>query len=181
MAAGLFSRRPTPWKGLVAGFAGGLAATVAMTMFQNGWSKASEKLRSKGNKQDQSSTGNSQQPEAEDATMKAAGKVAQSVGYRLSHDQKKKAAPFVHYGFGTAMGALYGLAMENRRLRKQKLLLLGSGFGSAVFLAADELAVPTLGLSAQSSSVGSHLYGLASHLVYGLSAEGVRRLTRRLL
>ena len=38
-------RKRKLWKGLVAGSAAGLAGTVAMTQFQNLWSKASEKLK----------------------------------------------------------------------------------------------------------------------------------------
>jgi hypothetical protein len=37
-------RKRKLWKGLVAGSAAGLAGTIAMTQFQNLWSKASEKL-----------------------------------------------------------------------------------------------------------------------------------------
>jgi putative membrane protein len=182
MAMTMFRRQSSPWKGLVAGLAGGLAATVAMTQFQNAWMKATEKIKGDGRNQGENNKGHSEDPQAEDATMKAAGKVANIAGYQLSHDQKKKASPLVHYGFGTAMGALYGLAMESRTLRKRQPLLAGAGFGTGVFLFGDEMAVPALGLSGQSeSSVATHLYGLASHLVYGVTAEGVRRLTRRVL
>jgi putative membrane protein len=182
MAMTIFRKRSSLLKGLVAGLAGGLAATVAMTQFQNVWMKATEKIKGEGRNQGEDNKGHSANPDAEDATMKAAGKVANIAGYQLSHDQKKKASPLVHYGFGTAMGALYGLAMESRQLRKQQPLFAGAGFGTGVFLFGDEMAVPALGLSGQSeSSIATHLYGLASHLVYGLTAEGVRRLTRRVL
>jgi putative membrane protein len=174
-------RQPSAWKGLVGGLAGGLVATVAMTQFQNLWAKASEKLDT-DRKEQEDNKGHSSQPEAEDATMKAAGKAASVAGYQLSHEQKKKASPLFHYGFGTLMGGVYGVAMESRRLRKQQPLLTGAGFGGSVFLFADEIAVPALGLSGPTdSSIGTHLYGLASHLVYGISAEGVRRLARRYL
>jgi hypothetical protein len=51
-------------------------------------------------------------------------------------------------------------------------------FGSALFLGADEMAVPALGLVEASASPPSHLYGWASHMVYGLTAEFVRRQIR---
>src|SRR5579864_335913 len=82
------------WRSLVAGSAAGLAASLAMTQFQNLWSKASEKLNGNG-KQSSSDTQSSEQNE--DATMKAAGKIAKVAGYSLSHEQKKKAGPIVHY------------------------------------------------------------------------------------
>jgi putative membrane protein len=182
MAIRMSQRRTHPWKGLVAGLAGGLAATAVMTQFQNAWSKTSEKIKNNSKNQEEGRQGHSEQPEAENATMKAAGKVAIIAGHPLSHEQKKKASPFVHYGFGTAMGGLYGVIMENRSLRRQQPILAGAGFGTGLFLLADEIAVPALGLSGQSeSSIGTHLYGLASHLVYGATTEGVRRLARKLL
>ena len=181
MSMRLFPQRKSSWKGLVGGLAGGLVASVAMTQFQNAWTKASEKLNP-GKKNDSNSEG---QSEKEDATMKAAGKVAQIAGHRLSHEQKKKVGPMVHYGFGTAMGALYGLAMENapEPLTDLNPILCGLGFGTGLFLAADEVAVPALKLSGTPSEtpLSTHLFGLASHLVYGLSTETVRGLTRKWL
>ncbi len=62
-----------------------------------------------------------------------------------------------------------------------KGLLPGLLFGTALYL--DELAVPVLGLSGKPSEypLASHLYGLMSHLVYGLSAEVARRGMRQAL
>jgi putative membrane protein len=97
-------RKRKLWKGVVAGSAAGLAGTVAMTEFQNLWNKASEKLRHNGSAQ--SSSGNGSGQEDEDATMKAADRVAEAAGYHLSKEQKKKAGQVVHYTFGTGMGAL---------------------------------------------------------------------------
>jgi uncharacterized membrane protein YagU involved in acid resistance len=56
-------------------------------------------------------------------------------------------------------------------------------FGAALFVAADEIVVPALGLSPQptESSISSHLYGLAAHLVYGVTTEVVRRGLRAAL
>jgi uncharacterized membrane protein YagU involved in acid resistance len=56
-------------------------------------------------------------------------------------------------------------------------------FGTGLFVAADEVAVPALGLSKSPREypLSTHLYGLASHLVYGFTAEYVRRGVRRLL
>jgi hypothetical protein len=50
-------------------------------------------------------------------------------------------------------------------------------FASALFTAADEIAVPALGLSGKPEEYprASHLYGLASHLVYEVSTEMSRR------
>jgi putative membrane protein len=164
------------WKGVLAGAAAGLAGTVAMTQFQTLWSKASEKLN--GNAEGSSSES---QSDSEDATMKAAGKLAELARHRLSRDEKKKLGPIVHYAFGTGMGALYGALVEigPRDLRRHDLLS-GLGFGSVLFAGADEVAVPALGLSGKPSESPAswHLYALASHIVYGVTAGAVRKTVR---
>jgi hypothetical protein len=69
--------------------------------------------------------------------------------------------PVVHYGFGTAMGALYGLAygFTPRKVKRLQPLVSGSGFGTALFVGADEVAVPALGLSPgpTKAPIGAHL------------------------
>jgi putative membrane protein len=146
-----------------------------MTQFQNVWSKVSEKVNGAG----ASADGSGQ--ESEDATMKAAGKVAEAAGHTLSHEQKKKAGPLVHYGFGTAMGALYGTIAE---LGPSEVcrhpILSGMGFGSMLFAGADEVAVPAAGLSGKPSEspASAHIYALASHLVYGATTGALRRIVR---
>lgn len=73
--------------------------------------------------------------------------LASLAGNELTPEQKEKAGSIVHYGFGTAMGALYGVAMEllPRRLRDANPALSGAGIGSALFVGAHEVAVPVLG------------------------------------
>jgi putative membrane protein len=187
------------WKGLVAGLAGGIAATVVMTQFQNGWQKALKALQEEKNggsgksnsqfrdhSQNRPSQGESKNKEEnEDATMKAAGKVASLAGYQLSFEEKKKVSPVVHYGFGASMGALYGVLheMAPKSFRSLNPVLAGVGYGSALFVGADEIAVPSLGLSEspKKTPVSAHVYGLASHAVYGLTGEMVRRTVRKYL
>jgi len=165
-------------KGILAGLVGGLIGTVVMTEFQNAWSKASAALSRRQAAVEQSSH---EQPQSEDATMKAAGKLAELVGARLSYDQKKKLGPVVHYGFGTLQGAAYGAAMELFGVRGGFAPALSLGVG--LFALADELAVPALGLSGRPGEypLSAHLYGLASHLVYGISTEAARRGLRAAL
>ncbi|MGH9642288.1 MAG: hypothetical protein ACRD3Q_07660 [Terriglobales bacterium] len=186
-----FYRRPSAWKSLVAGTAGGLIATVVMTQFQNTWTKASRALarengrQSDGTQDAEQSNREPKQDQSEDATMKAAGKLARAAGYELSRERKKKAGPFVHYGFGAAMGALYGLAreFEPRTVKSVHPALAGSGYGTAMFLGADEIAVPALGLSEGDGKapVSLHLYGLLSHIVYGTTLEFARKTIREIL
>ena len=59
----------------------------------------------------------------------------------------------------------------------------GIPFGAAFWLLADEISVPLLGLSKGPTEypVSTHAYALASHLVYGVTAEMSRRALRQVL
>jgi len=162
-------------KGLLAGIAGGLVASWTMNEFQALWTKASQAAKPKSEEKPEHGPGEFE-ADVEDATMKAADRVSRKLlHYPLDKEEKKKAGPLVHYAFGTTVGALYGLSAE---LAPAVTTGFGTGFGAALFAAADEVAVPALGLSGKPSEapLSSHVYALASHLVYGAATEGVRRL-----
>ncbi len=118
------------------------------------------------------------------ATAKVAETVARVGGKSLSSDQKEKGGMVVHYAFGTLMGALYGVAAEmgSRRIGRNSVLS-GLGFGAALFAGADEVAVPALRLSKSPAEASwpEHLYGFASHLVYGSTAAAVFKAARKAL
>jgi uncharacterized membrane protein YagU involved in acid resistance len=176
-------------KGAVAGALAGLAAGYAMTLFQKGWSSAEKKLA--GNKKDEKNI-NKNVPEhrehkpgesneqGDDATIKTAQAVADVFDHKLTKSEKKVAGPAVHYAFAAAAGALYGGLSEVMETTK---LGFGTAFGAALFVGADEIAVPAFGLSdmPQEVDLSKHIYGLASHLVYGAIAEAVRRPVRKAL
>lgn len=171
------------WKGAMAGMIGGLAASWAMNRFQSAWSTSAQLMESGTARGPQEGSAARQEREepAEDATMKAAGRLAKSAGGReLSRQQKEAAGSMLHYAFGTLSGALYGAMAEAVPSAKAGQ---GMAFGAALFVVADELAVPALGLSGspQESPLGSHVYGLASHLVYGAVLEAVRSPVRLVL
>lgn len=175
------TRKPELWKGIVAGAAAGLAASWIMGEFQSDWSKIKEKREQSRNEQPKQDQERSQdQEESEDATTKTAGAVARTFGKELSIDQKKRLGPAVHYGFGALMGAVYGGLSEEFSPTSSAW---GTAFGSALFIGADEIAVPTLGLAPGPSKtpLNIHLYGWASHLVYGGALESVRRPVRSAL
>jgi uncharacterized membrane protein YagU involved in acid resistance len=117
--------------------------------------------------------------ESEDATMKAADRIARVVRFRpLTQHEKSIAGPVLHYAFGTAMGALYGLTTE---YFPEARAGFGTIFGTLLFALADETAVPLAGFSGKPADypVSSHLRALASHVVYGASAEAVRATLTR--
>ncbi len=170
------SRRRSVWKGAAAGAIGGLAASWVMSEFQAAWSAIGRRIQEDGNSgQLQSEQGT----ESEDATMKTAGAIGEQVLHRpLTRDEKKESSPFVHYAFGASIGGAYGAAAEKL---PQVTTGFGLPFGTAVFVGADEVAVPALGLASQPPSttkVQDHIYSLASHLVYGATTELVRRGVR---
>ena len=86
----------------------------------------------------------------------------------------------MHYVFGTASGGLYGALAE---VAPQVTTAAGLPFGAAFWLVADEVSVPLLGLSkgATEYPLSTHAYSLASHLVYGATAELSRRTVRHIL
>ncbi len=168
-------RHRATWKGLLAGAAGGLAGAWSMNQFQ----VAVSKLKSKDGAA-QAQAGPPAQ-ESEDATMKAAGKVVRLAAHReLSHEQKKRLGPVVHYAFGASAGAVYGAVTERVRHLNPAA---GLAFGGALWVAADEVGVPAAGLSQWPTQypVPVHLQALSAHLVYGETAEMVRRGVRALL
>jgi putative membrane protein len=176
-------RDPEIWKGITAGLVGGLVASWTMVQFQKLWNDQVQQSQSKpldGHDVPEhraEGENGSDKAEQDDATVRAAQAV---MGRPLDEDEKKIAGPAVHYTFGTFMGALYGAATE---LVPGARAGAGLPFGAAVFLGADEVAVPALGLSDPPADVplSKHIYGLASHLVYGGTTEAVRRLVRRAL
>lgn len=177
------------WKGAAAGLVGGLVASWAMNQFQAALSKATEGFEKPHGAQSmqpsegsQSGQGSEQNKEhQDDATVKAARAISEGIfGHELKESEKETAGAAVHYAFGTATGGLYGAVAE---LAPEVTTGLGLPFGAAFWLVADETAVPLLGLSKGPTEypVSTHVYALASHLVYGLTAELVRHSLRRAL
>jgi len=161
------------WKGVAAGVAGGLVASYVMNRFQAVTKKLSAVKGGSGQ-------GEAEKNEGEDATVKTAEAITGAFGHPLSNDEKKVAGPVVHYAFGATMGGVYGALAE---LSPKVAAGAGVPFGTAVWLGADEVAVPALHLSKQpaESPLSVHAYALASHVVYGLTTDLVRRAVLRVL
>ncbi len=159
-------------KGAFAGLVAGLVATVVMTEFQSLVNKMSEDKKKHKSKQKE---------EKEPATVKAAEMISESVfDHELTKSEKKIAGPAMHYAMGATSGLIYGISSE-----VAPITTVGAGlpFGAAVWLVADDVAVPALGLSKSPTEfpLSTHAYALSSHLVYGLTTDLVRRLLRSLL
>ncbi len=83
----------------------------------------------------------------------------------------------VHFGYGTLMGALYGGICE---VAPTASIGLGIPFGAVLWVFGDELAVPLLGFGSSpiNTPMSTHIDALAAHVVYGITADGVRRNLR---
>lgn len=170
----------TVWKGVLAGLAGGLVASWAMNQFQAAVPAETFK-RLLGETDDTDSSSDDGQSESEPATVQAAEAISEGAfGHELTKQEKKTAGPAVHFALGTTMGGVYGALAE-----VAPSVTVGGGlpFGTVFWLVADEAAVPALGLSAPPTEhpPSTHLYALTSHLVYGLTADLVRRAMRSVL
>lgn len=166
------------WKGLAAGVIGGLAASFVMEQFQALWTKLAEGDKQKQNGQQQAS---SSSEEEEPANEKAAEAISESVFHHdLTKPEKKTAGEAVHYAMGATSGAIYGAMAE---VIPEVAVGEGLPFGAAVWLLADDVVVPALGLSKPPTAypASRHIYALASHLVYGLTTDLVRRGVRAVL
>jgi putative membrane protein len=179
-------------KGTAAGVVGGLVASWTMNEFQALWSKLSEGYEKphgaqslqRGSPQHGAAEALQERGQDEDednATERAAELVADKFLHRkLAKREKELGGEIAHYAMGATSGAMYGALAEVTPLATTGY---GLPFGAAVWALADEGLVPALGLSKAATAypLSVHAYALASHLVYGLTAELVRRQIRRLI
>jgi len=157
--------RPNLWKGASAGLAGGLIASFAMDRFQVAMG----------------AIGAAPPGEGEPATQRAADRIARvAAGRPVAGDGKPAAGQALRYGLGAALGLAYGIFAE---IRPEVRAGAGTGFGLGAAAILDDAAVPAAGLGPApwKTSPNAHLYAVASHLVFGTTAEATRRLVRRWL
>ncbi len=163
------------WKGVAAGLAAGLIGTFVMTQFMTIWSKAEEKVEERlGKGQEAKAAAQPESETEENSTVKVASAISENVfNHKLQGEQKKAAGNFVHFGYGTLMGGVYGVLSE---LYPKISAGHGSLYGTALWVGGDTVVVPALGLSQppQERSAGELAYEAAAHLVYGVVTETVR-------
>jgi putative membrane protein len=177
-------------KGLAAGMVAGLAGAAVMNHVQKSLGRMiTSDERSHGAQSLQTGTPShgagamlqdrGVEDPADDSTERLVQTAAIGItGSPLDQDAKEAAGTGVHYAFGLSAGAAYGLAAE---LMPMSTAGAGMPYGAAIWLLADEMAVPALGLSRSATeySPSVHFVSLASHLVFGLTTEMVRRSLRR--
>ncbi|RYE02499.1 MAG: DUF1440 domain-containing protein [Sphingomonadales bacterium] len=152
--------KPRPFLGLLAGVAAGLVASAAMAAFQ----AQAQKLLPDNESED------------DPATVKAADKLSEAVtGGPVPAPDREGAGQAVHYVTGAVLGGIYGVLTE---YRSEASTGFGSAYGVITSALLDETLVPAadLGPGPEETSLATHAYGAASHLVYGWVLEGVRAL-----
>jgi putative membrane protein len=144
-------------KGLVAGLIAGILATAAKSLAEKMYPPRVH--------------GEPEPPEV------LAEKLA---GHPLDHATKTAASETIHWGFGAAVGAAYGALAEFYPAATAKD---GASFGVALMTLTHETALPAMGLSAPSEDQSNREQSseAATHMVYGLVAEQVRRFVRKML
>ena len=176
------------FRGMAAGLLAGCAASWVMNQFQQMRAQNAPQPAAGGNEpkdQSQQERGEQGLHQSENLDENATVKTAQRISrklfeHELSDSEKQIAAPAVHYGYGSLVGALYGGLSELLPITSAGL---GLPFGFALWLLGDEIAVPALGLGKHPMeySPDVHADALAAHFMYGATTDLVRRVLRHVV
>ena len=172
--------KPNIWRGIGVGLVAGLAASWTMNRFQDIWIAVAPS-NAPGKDENLSTRNHPPEDEAgagDDATVRAASALSEGLfEHKLTSGEKKIAGPVVHYFVGATSGVVYGITAE---VVPGVTKGFGLHYGTAFWLVVDEGALSLLRLSKPPTAypLSTHIYALASHLVFGATAEGVRRLLR---
>lgn len=140
------------------GVGAGLAASFVMNRFQD---VAAPAFGMDGGNDDPS-------------TVKAADTISEAVeGRPVTQKHRAAAGSALHYALGAAIGSGYALVVRRWPRTAEGL---GAPVGLATMLLLDDLLVPAAGWGPwPKAEAAGNLYGLSSHLVFGMSLEGARR------
>jgi hypothetical protein len=167
-------------RGWLSGFIAGGGGAYAMSLFQRLLMKRRSGAAVDHQQEQQDGARPRRGKKTDDPpTTKAGNAIYHAVsGHDLSDEGKKLADSVMHYAMGTFTGGIYGIASE---LAPFTSVGAGLPYGSAVWLIADELTVPALGLSKPStdSPASSHLEAFVAHLIYGSVLFAIQRLIRK--
>ena len=144
-------------KGMLAGLIGGLVATAAKSL--------AEKLYP---------------PRVHGEPEPPAVLAEKVAGHELAGGQRQAAMEAIHWGFGALTGAAYGALAEYYPAATAKD---GAAFGTALDSLTHKAALPAMGLSAEpeEQTAREKASEMATHVVYGVVTETVRRFVRKML
>lgn len=131
---------------MLAGSIGGLAGTVAMSQFQEGWRRLSRDYEQQENLLD----GTFLEPTDDEGSAEILSRMASLAGVDASDIAIKRGGVALHYVLGVAAGTLYGALHGSRGQElNARTFLKGALFGAALFLAAGKVLKFTLRFSPQ--------------------------------
>lgn len=169
----------------VIGCAAGLLGALTMNLFSRAVASAGNGREATGAAPGRDRTGRGVQPPqaegmAEDDATVRVGTVAYGALTGRAPDLAMRPwlGTAVHYAFSAAVGACY--AAMAQRLPAVRAAH-GTAYGTAVWIVADEMIMPLLGLSRGPRQLppGVHAYALAGHWVYGFTLESAVRAGMR--
>ena len=149
---------------MLAGVAGGVAASFVMDLVQNGWAAVFEKSRAE--------TERDEEVDGIASVVRVIGRFVPALG---SERRSNLAARIVHYVFGVGFATAYVYGAE-----RAPALATSGGivFGSGLFVLSDRVLIPALKLgrswSRYTRSERANAY--FSHVAYGVVLELTRRL-----
>lgn len=175
-------------KGALAGAVAGIVGCLAMDLVSRAWISAQQGGRT--NEAQKKMTHHGARPDSleamEDAAVSASVQpnastktAAAASNGSLTEAERAQAGKLVHYVFGAAAGAAYGGASEVWPALRAGF---GTFFGLCLWAATIPTSLPLLGLTRRPDQyrVDQHAFGIASHLAYGVAAEGTLRTLRKL-
>jgi putative membrane protein len=144
-------------KGLLAGLIGGLVATAAKGL-----------------------VGRIYPPRTHGEPEPAEALAERAAGHELVGPQKEVATEAINWGFGALTGAAYGALVEYYPAATTKD---GAGFGMALSSLTQGTMLPAMGLAEEpeEQTTRERTSEMATHVVYGVVTETVRRVVRKML
>jgi uncharacterized membrane protein YagU involved in acid resistance len=164
--------------GMAAGLVGGVVGSLAMNRVAIACGRRNDRAGREALAMQGGQVSKRSGWQTEPATVRAAQMLTRAAGQRrLSTPAKRRLGTLMHYLFGAGMGTLYAAAAS-----KFPLVTRGRGaaFGTALWLAADEVGMPLVGLSNKPHRyrAADHFSSLAAHVVYGLLVDAAVRQGR---
>ncbi len=160
-------------RGAISGAVGGLVGAVVMGWFMGGPGNAIEEAIDRVAGKPVGPT-----PHGMNSSLDIADALTHLVmGQHLTDDRKKKTPQTVHFTFSVITGSLYGAMAE---IAPPVRAAMGSAFGGALFAVVGFPAL-VMGLRDDDLKPGELGSSLAAHVVYGVTTELGRRLTRACL
>lgn len=156
-----------PLREIIIGAAAGAGAAFVMDQFQSLWSRYGRQL---------GLPGGARQEGVESAPESVAQEASLAVrGETLPSGQVEAAGKAVHYATGAALGAAYGVLASSVR---GATIGAGVPLGAAAYLLLDQKLAPELQLgdTRGQDSEEQKIYSLASHIVFGVAADALRRV-----